>query len=63
MREKYDCEESYYESDDDEYSNDGEQDVRTCTRCQVFKAHKYSEAYIKHGLCCDCYAEDSEEIE
>lgn len=51
------------EDNDGEYHNDGENDVRTCLRCQEFKANKHSHAYLKAGICWDCYEESGESFE
>ena len=69
MRTKMDDYNCYYDSeafdnrdeDNDGYYNDGEHDVRTCMSCQEFKANKHSHAYLKSGLCWDCY-EQGEDI-
>lgn len=51
------------EDNDGDYYNDGENDVRTCLSCQEFKANKHSHAYVKAGLCWDCYEEGAEGFE
>lgn len=69
MRTKMDDYNCYYDSeafdnrdedDDGAYYNDGENDVRTCKSCLEFKANKHSHAYLKAGLCWDCYEQGGE---
>lgn len=51
------------EDNDGDYYNDGENDVRTCLSCKEFKANKHSHAYVKSGLCWDCYEESGKGFE